>query len=174
MQIRTALVEEYETVGGLTHDAYLPLFDAPHLGWYGRDLRDVAGRAERSDIIVAEIGGVLVGALAYMDDYSTETGHLGVDLENTSGFRVLAVNPSVQGRGIGEALTRWCIERARNDGRAAIVLHTTDFMPAAQRLYRRLGFDRFTEIDYDAKGQGGAVAVMGFRITFGRHDEKGA
>ena len=69
----------------------------------------------------------------------------------------------VQGAGVGEALTRWCIDRATADGRSAVVLHTTDYMQAAQRLYRRVGFDRFPEIDHKIEGKF-PVDVFGFRI----------
>ena len=75
--IREAQSSEYETVANLTMAAYRPLFtelDLPEdLGWYGAELRDVAGRAARSEIIVAVTGEQIVGSLAYHDDYSDET-----------------------------------------------------------------------------------------------------
>ncbi len=163
VEIREARPDEYEHVGELTYNAYLPLFGTGQLGWYGRQLRDVATRAESSEIVVAEVDGAIVGALAYYDDYSGEIGESDVELVNSAGFRVLAVDPAAQGAGVGEALTRWCIDRATADGRSAVVLHTTDYMQAAQRLYRRVGFDRFPEIDHKIEGKF-PVDVFGFRI----------
>ena len=163
--IREAEVAEYELVGQLTYDAYLPLFGTGQLGWYGRQLKDVATRAEQSEIVVAELDGSVVGALAYYDDYSSEVDD-DVELVNSAGFRVLAVSPNAQGHGVGEQLTRWCLDRARGDGRAAVVLHTTDYMEAAQRLYRRVGFDRFPEIDHRIDGKF-PVDVLGFRFPLG-------
>ena len=55
---------------------------------------------------------------------------------------MLAVAPEAQGRGVGEALVRACIDQARADGRERLLLHTTSWMPAAHRLYARLGFER--------------------------------
>ncbi len=159
VNIREARVEEYERVGDLSYDAYLPLFGTGSLGWYGRELRNVAARAEVADIIVADDGGVVVGAVAYYDDYSSEAGE--VELVDSAGFRVLAVDPTAQGRGVGEALTRWCIERAAAAGRSALVLHTTDYMEAAQRLYSRVGFERFTDLDHRIEGRF-PVEVLGF------------
>jgi ribosomal protein S18 acetylase RimI-like enzyme len=52
----------------------------------------------------------------------------------------------VQGRGIGEALVRACIDRAREQG-LTIILHTTNHMPAAQRLYARMDFTRRPDRD---------------------------
>ena len=61
---------------------------------------------------------------------------------------MLAVDPAHQGRGIGHALTEWCLARARADGRERMVLHTGEWMPAAVRLYERLGFVRVPELDF--------------------------
>jgi ribosomal protein S18 acetylase RimI-like enzyme len=61
-------------------------------------------------------------------------------------IRLLAVDPALQGRGIGEALVNACIERARQQG-LTMVLHTTQHLAAAQRLYTRMGFVRRPERD---------------------------
>jgi ribosomal protein S18 acetylase RimI-like enzyme len=164
VDIRIARVEEYEHVGELTYNAYLPLFGTGKLGWYGRELRDVVSRAESAEIVVADIEGTAVGALAYYDDYSGEVHDSDAELVDCAGFRVLAVDPAGQGKGVGEALTRWCLERAGADGRAAVVLHTTDYMEAAQRLYRRVGFERFEDIDHRVEGKF-PVEVLGFRYS---------
>ena len=95
------------------------------LGWYGKELRDVEGRASRAEIVVAEVDEQIAGSLAYHDDYSDEVK--AGQLDNYAGFRVLATDPQFQGRGVGEALTRWCIDRAKRDGRDALVLNTTDY-----------------------------------------------
>tara|TARA_Y100001970_G_scaffold289528_1_gene420223 strand:+ start:5789 stop:6310 length:522 start_codon:yes stop_codon:yes gene_type:complete len=166
--IREAQNSEYASVANLTMAAYRPLFAGINLpedlGWYGAELRDVAGRAARSEIIVAITDEQIVGSLAYHDDYSEEVKS--GDPQNCAGFRVLATDPQLQGRGIGEALTRWCIDRARSDGRAALLLNTTDYMKAAQRLYRRLGFEPYPEIGYEIGGSQ-PVEVLGFRLELG-------
>jgi GNAT superfamily N-acetyltransferase len=164
MEIRIARPDEYDEVGELTHSAYLPLFDRPELGRYGVELRDTAARAERGHIVVAELDGRLVGALTYLDDYNVELDHVDLTLENSSGFRVLAVDPTVQGKGVGKELVQWCIDRSNADGRAALVLNTTDYMQAAQRLYVRLGFEPFPEMEYSV-GRRNPVPVLGFRLA---------
>lgn len=163
--VREAKSSEYDLVADLTMSAYKPLFeglDLPDdLGWYGAELRDVKGRASKAIIVVAEVDGRIVGSLAYHDDYAEETRE--GNPENCAGFRVLATDPAYQGRGIGESLTQWCIDRARTDGRDALILNTTDYMEAAQRLYRRLGFKPYPEIGYHIGGSQ-PVEVLGFRL----------
>ena len=112
--------------------------------------------------MVADVDEQIAGSLAYHDDYSDEVK--AGQLDNYAGFRVLATDPQFQGRGVGEALTRWCIDRAKRDGRDALVLNTTDYMEAAQRLYRRLNFELFPEIGYSIGGSQ-PVEVLGFRLT---------
>jgi ribosomal protein S18 acetylase RimI-like enzyme len=60
-------------------------------------------------------------------------------------FRMLAVDPGARGQGVGEALVRTCLDRARAAGRARMVLSTGELMTAAHRLYERLGFQRLPE-----------------------------
>lgn len=61
---------------------------------------------------------------------------------------MLAVVPASRGLGLGEALVRHCIARAREDGCRAIRLSTEPMMHAAHRIYRRLGFTRTPERDW--------------------------
>lgn len=59
-------------------------------------------------------------------------------------FRMLAVAPSARGRGVGEALVRECLDRARRPPHSAraMVIWTQPEMLAAQALYARMGFVR--------------------------------
>ncbi len=63
-------------------------------------------------------------------------------------FRMLAVAPAARGQGIGHALARWCVDRAREQGCTAVVLSSLDQMHAAHRLYERMGFRRLPERDW--------------------------
>ena len=59
-------------------------------------------------------------------------------------FRLLAVDVTARAHGIGAALVRGCLERA---GDRPVLIHTTRWMEAAQRLYERLGFVRRPDRD---------------------------
>ena len=63
-------------------------------------------------------------------------------------FRMLAVSPSAQGRGVGAALVGACRDLAVQVGASAIIICTRDFAHAALRLYARLGFVRMPERDW--------------------------
>ena len=144
MEIRDVRPHEHERVGELTVAAYAAL-PVDHLwGGYDDEIRKVAERLERADVLVAVENGEIVGAVTYTSD--PESPWLEWNEPGEAQIRLLAVDTVVQGRGIGEALVLACIARAREQG-MAILLHTTNHMPAAQRLYPRLGFVRRPERD---------------------------
>ena len=113
---------------------------------YERQLADVAGRAERSTLLVARDGdGRVVGSVALVLD-----GELGEVLvaPDEAGFRMLVVDPAVRGGGVGELLVTECMTRARLAGKRRMVISTEPGMGAAHRLYGRLGFTRLPERDW--------------------------
>jgi GNAT superfamily N-acetyltransferase len=146
--IRPIRPDECEALGDLTVAAYHSIpAKMPHQAVYDLQLRDVARRTETSCVVVA-VGeaGELLGGVTYVsgpdDPYSEELR------EGEAGIRMLAVDPARQGRGIGRALTEWCLERARAAGRTRLVLHTGAFMPAAVHLYEAMGFERLPDLDF--------------------------
>jgi ribosomal protein S18 acetylase RimI-like enzyme len=146
--IRPIHPNEYGALGNLTVAAYHAIpAEMPHQAIYDLQLRDVAKRARKSCVVVAVApAGELLGGVTYVsgphDPYSEELR------VGEAGIRMLAVDPACQGRGIGRALTEWCVERARTAGRVRLVLHTGEFMPAAVHLYERMGFERLPELDF--------------------------
>jgi ribosomal protein S18 acetylase RimI-like enzyme len=63
-------------------------------------------------------------------------------------LHLLCVKPEARGRGTGEALVRDALDRARAAGASGVVLWTQPTMTAAQRLYRRCGFERDSSADF--------------------------
>jgi ribosomal protein S18 acetylase RimI-like enzyme len=113
---------------------------------YVPQLADVAGRADRAQLLVARDGsGTVVGSVALV-----LTGDFGEVTESAdeAAFRMLVVDPAHRGQGIGEALVRGCLDRARAAGKRRMVLSTDPRMTAAHRLYERLGFTRLPERDW--------------------------
>ena len=147
LRIRNAEPREYARVGDLTIAAYAAL-PVDHLwGGYADEIRDVAGRAAAADVLVAvdhadDADDAVLGAVTLVTDPTspwlewTEPGEVQ--------FRLLAVDPETRGRGIGEALVRECLTRA---GARPVLIHTTQWLEAAQRLYARLGFVRRPDRD---------------------------
>ncbi len=62
-------------------------------------------------------------------------------------FRLLGVAETARGQGVGQSLVQACIDRAHAAGAASLVLWTQPKMLAAQRLYERLGFERWPSRD---------------------------
>jgi putative acetyltransferase len=82
-------------------------------------------------ILIAEAAGEAVGTCALLrnDDGSFELAKM-------------AVAEAVQGRGIGEALGRAAVSRARERGAGRLELLSNTALAPALRLYERLGFVR--------------------------------
>lgn len=144
--IRSARPAELERVGGLTVRAYRAsgLLDFDYD--YSRELADTTRRAELAELLVAvDADGTLLGTVTIAQP-GTEFAEVAGpgDLE----FRMLATDPQARGRGVGEALTRAVVDRARELGRTRVVLCSRDVMTTAHRLYTRLGFTRIPEHDW--------------------------
>ncbi len=169
--IREAQSHEHDDVGRITHDAYVEVFGTDDLGDYGDELRDVEGRARHATILVAEVDGRIVGGVTYVDDPTSPVAEW--PDRDAAGFRMLAVDPASQGTGAGRALTHACLDRARAQGKAAVILHTTKYMERARQMYERLGFARYPALDI----RYGSVDVLAYRLELDGNppgDERGS
>ena len=97
--------------------------------------RVVADFAERRDTQreagwIAELDGERVGCV-----FCTAA-----DAEDTAQLRLLLVEPSARGAGIGTRLVDECLRFARRSGYRRITLWTNDVLVAARRIYERAGF----------------------------------
>lgn len=145
MELRRARPEELAAVGDLTVAAYAAFTLGPDDPYLER-LRDAATRDRESELWVALDDGQLLGTVSYCPPGSPwrELGH-----DHEGEFRMLAVAPAAQGRGVGTALVRLCEQRAREHGGTAMVLSSLPQMAAAHVVYTRLGYARAPERDWD-------------------------
>lgn len=79
---------------------------------------------------IAERDGQTIGGVMLMKDRNSEAAKI----------RLLLVEPSARGLGVGSALVRQCVEFAREVGYEKIVLWTQSILTSARRLYGREGF----------------------------------
>jgi len=162
MEIRLGRPDEFGAIGELVVDVY-DAIDPHGLGEYADELRDVAGRAASADILVAVDGdGSLLGAVTYVPGPASTLAEF--DDPDAAGIRMLAVAQQAQGRGIGRALVDACLGRARAAGRRRVLLHTTDWMATAHRLYAGMGFERDPSMDWHAPESEGEFWLRGFRL----------
>ncbi|MGB8859078.1 MAG: GNAT family N-acetyltransferase [Ilumatobacteraceae bacterium] len=149
--IREAVAgDDLVAAGAIVQQAYFSLPGYPHEPEYDALLGDVAGRMHHARVAFAFLDGRLVGCLTFLDD--NDSPHAEHDDDEAASFRYFGVDPSVQGKGVGEAMVRWCIDETRRVGLHRLRIHTLDVMPGAQRLYLRMGFEREPELDEDWDG----------------------
>ena len=143
LQIRFALPADFDTIAELTERVYVDGgFSDPT---YVPALRDVAGRAASTTVLVALLDGVPVGAVAIATrggSYAEQAG------PGEAVMRMLAVSETARGAGAGAGLIQACIDTARTDGCTVLRLSTQHAMTTAHRLYERAGFLRTPARDW--------------------------
>ena len=98
--------------------------------------------AESGEVIVAETGGRIAGAVAYIPPSRPKAAYFQPEWPV---IRMLVVDPAHRGAGIGRALTEECLARARRDRSPVIALHTSPIMTVALPMYLRMGFERVSD-----------------------------
>ncbi|MQA86066.1 MAG: GNAT family N-acetyltransferase [Streptosporangiales bacterium] len=108
---------------------------------------------ERENAWIAEVDGQPVGCVfcAHKDD-------------ETAQLRLLLVEPSTRGMGVGSRLVEECLRFARGAGYRSITLWTNDVLAEARRIYQRAGFELLEEekhhsFGHDLVGQNWARAL---------------
>jgi ribosomal protein S18 acetylase RimI-like enzyme len=144
--IRAALPAEYAAIGELTFRAYAADGLLANDSGYAEELRDAAHRATHCDLLVAiDEQGRLLGTVTFCLPGSP---YAELSREGEAEFRMLAVDPTHRGRGVGARLVRECLDLATRHGARSVVLSTKAQMSTAQRLYDRFGFRRLPQLDW--------------------------
>jgi ribosomal protein S18 acetylase RimI-like enzyme len=144
--VRLVRPEEAEEAGRLVVAAFAAMPGNHMSGGYADELADIAGRSSVSEVLVALDDGALVGCTTLVMDWMSPMAEQA--LEGECQIRMMAVDPSRQGQGIGQHLLDAVTARARGSRAAAMFLHSTPEMHAAHRLYQRNGFVRVPERDW--------------------------
>jgi GNAT superfamily N-acetyltransferase len=146
LTVREATEADYPEIARITQAAYLGagyFEDANHP--YMQQVADVAYRAARGTVLVAERDGRLVGSVTLM---ASGDGFEQVARAGEFEFRLLVVDPQVQRTGAATALVAEVEARAKRAGASAVVLTTGSDWVAPHALYARLGYARAPERDW--------------------------
>ena len=101
-------------------------------------LRDVAGKRAIATVLVAEVDGRVVGTVAVFKPGAPTSEAW---LPNAADLRHLAVDPSMQGKGLARPLLDEAERIAREDWRvSAICLHVRHGNEGVARLYMNRGY----------------------------------
>ena len=99
----------------------------------------MADLAADGDLFVAELEGVIVGAVVHVGPGRPRSA---IFPEDWSVIRMLVVAPEARGQGVGRQLVAGCLARAQAAAAPVVGLHTTPVMASALRMYTAIGFTR--------------------------------
>ena len=118
MDIRPARDADLGVVGELTVAAYREFLDGPD-DPYIDHLRNAEARFREAELWVAvdEDEQRVLGSVTVCPAGSPWRE---IGMADEGEFRMLAVAPDVQGRGVGDALVRFCLDRFREVGCSAV------------------------------------------------------
>ncbi|MGW0216859.1 GNAT family N-acetyltransferase [Micromonospora chokoriensis] len=165
LRVRPAEQADFPAVARLTVAAYEADGQLKGEHGYGAVLADVSTRAASGEVLVAvdEATDAVLGSVTFV---LPGTRFAELSGPGEAEFRMLAVDPGAQGRGVGAALAQACVTRATELGCVAVVICVRAGMAvSAHRLYSRLGFARAPEKDWSpAPG----VDLLGLRLDLTR------
>jgi len=166
--IREAKPNEYSELGELMVEVYSQLegFPGPdEIPEYYHHLKNVGELAmnPKTKLFVAiNNNRILEGGLVYYGDLKYYgAGGEEVIKQKAGAFRLLAVKPESRGKGVGKKLIEKCVFQAKEEGFKNLIIHSTKYMMLAWKMYERMGFQRFPEIDFEKNG----VSVYGFMFV---------
>lgn len=165
LRVRPAEPADFPAVARLTVAAYEADGQLKGEHGYGEVLADVSSRAASGEVLVAvdEVTDAVLGSVTFV---LPGTRFAELSGPGEAEFRMLAVDPGAQGRGVGAVLAQACVARAVELGCTALVICVRAGMAdSAHRLYSRLGFVRAPEKDW---APAAGVDLLGLRLALTR------
>ncbi len=165
--IRNAEPSEFDAIGKLMVDVYSRLEGFPKASEqpeYYRMLSNVGELMQKplTELLIAvSSDNQIKGAVVYFGDMQYYgSGGTATKEKNAAGFRLLAVDPLTRGAGIGKLLTNECIKKAKFQQANQVIIHSTNAMQIAWKMYENMGFKRSEDLDF-MKDE---LHVFGFRL----------
>jgi GNAT superfamily N-acetyltransferase len=165
--VRNAKPSEFDEIGQLMVRVYSQLDGFPkeeeQPNYYKMlaNIGDLTAKPETELLVAVNADNKIAGGVVYFGDMQYYGSGGTATLEkNASGFRLLAVDSSTRGHGVGKLLTNECIRKAKDKKQLKMVIHTTMAMQTAWKMYENLGFERALDLDFIQ----GELPVFGFRL----------
>lgn len=165
--VRNAKPEEFEEIGKLMVQVYSQLEGFPKQdeqpAYYKMlaNIGELTKKPETELLVAVSVDDKIKGGVVYFSDMQYYgSGGTATKERNAAGFRLLAVDGSARGKGIGKLLTNECIRKAKEKQLSQVIIHSTEAMQTAWKMYEAMGFKRSEDLDFL---QGG-LPVFGFRL----------
>ena len=165
--VRDASVNEFPQIGDLMVNVYSQLEGFPSIKEqpdYYKMLTNIGRLTENPKtrlLVAVSSNGKIGGAVVYFGDMKYYgSGGTATREKNAAGFRLLAVDPSSRGQGLGKILTHACIQMAKDEKQNQVIIHSTKAMRIAWKMYENMGFQRSEDLDFMQR----ELPVFGFRL----------
>jgi GNAT superfamily N-acetyltransferase len=165
--IRNAHPKEFKSIGQLMVTVYSQLdgfpkpAEQPNYYKLLESVGDLTNKAGTEILVALSPENRIAGAVVYFSDMKNYgSGGTATQEQNSAGFRLLSVDPSTRGHGIGKLLTHACIQKAKDQKLGQMIIHTTKAMQTAWTMYENIGFKRSEDLDF----MQGDLQVFGFRL----------
>ena len=133
---------------GLLHRAYAALATQGFRFWAShQDEEATRRRISEGDCFVAIADGRIVGTITLKKKHLTK-GSPWYDRPEVASFGQFAVDPALQGRGIGSALLEIVERQAVRDGVRELALDTAEGATALIEMYSKRGFRFIEHVDW--------------------------
>lgn len=163
VRVRGMRTAEAAEVGRVTLAAYDRYGDIGTR--YRAYLTDPAARRHRctSLLVAVDAAERVLGTVTYVTPDDADWEDTPVP-NGDAGFRILAVAPDAEGRGVGTALVQACVDRARESGAYRLLIVSMSWMGRAHDLYsRRFGFTRRPDLDVRFDAARGLILTADLR-----------
>lgn len=155
MKIRKSRIEEVEAVGEFYDRVVADLcanVNYPKWTYKFYPSTDFARQMIiKGEQYVCEDGGKIVGAFVFNDDpqgaYENATWSVSLQRGEYGVCHAVAIDTSLQGKGLGKQVVDFCIRRAKELGYKAIRLDVVPSNFPARKLYEKCGFRYVGDVD---------------------------
>jgi len=165
--VRNAMPNEFAVIGKLMVVVYSQLegfpkeIEQPNYYKMLANIGDLTNNPETELLVAVSPENKIVGGVVYFSDMCYYgSGGTATQEQNASGFRLLAVDSSARGNGIGTLLINECIQKAKDKNHNQVIIHSTKAMQTAWKMYIKLSFKRSEDLDF----MQGELPVFGFRL----------